>query len=53
VIALLDDTISGTLGLLLLLVEQSHLALAQANSMLTQMIASGYRSPVTSLEELL
>ncbi|MCL4490060.1 MAG: DUF3368 domain-containing protein [Chloroflexi bacterium] len=45
--------ISGTVGLLVRLVEQSHLSLSDANGLLTRMIASGYRSPVTDLSNLL
>jgi predicted nucleic acid-binding protein len=44
--------ISGTLGILLLVVEQDLLPLAQTDSLLKQLIISGYRSPVTSLTEL-
>lgn len=46
-------SISGTLGLLVLLVEQGVLTVAQADALLTQMISAGYRSPVVSLAELL
>ena len=44
--------VSGTLGVLVLLVEQGHLTLAQADNCLRRMIALGYRSPVKSLAAL-
>lgn len=45
--------ISGTLGLLLRLIEQEHLSLDQANAALAQMISAGYRSPLSNLRDLL
>lgn len=45
--------ISGTLGILLLLIEQNSLTVAQADSLLNQLIILGYRFPVASLSELL
>ncbi len=44
--------VSGTLGLLVRLVDQEHLTLSEADELLQRMIAAGYRSPVTSLAEL-
>ena len=44
--------ISGTLGLLLRLVDQDTLSEYEADALLAQMIASGYRAPVNSLAEL-
>ena len=44
--------VSGTLGVLVLLVEQGHLTLAQADNYLRRMISLGYRSPVKSLAAL-
>jgi predicted nucleic acid-binding protein len=44
--------VSGTLGVLVLLVEQGHLSLGQADECLRQIIALGYRSPVPSLAAL-
>jgi predicted nucleic acid-binding protein len=44
--------VSGTLGVLVFLVEQGHLSLGQADDCLRQMIALGYRSPVVSLAVL-
>lgn len=46
-------SISGTLGILPLSIERGHLTLTQADNLLSQMIAAGYRSPVQSLAELL
>ncbi len=45
--------ISGTLGILVRLVDQRHIVLADANAILVQMIASGYRAPVSDLASLL
>lgn len=44
--------ISGTLGMLLRLVESGNLSMEQANGYLATMVARGYRSPVKSLREL-
>lgn len=45
--------VSGTLGLLLRLVDLKILSLTEGDALLAQMIAAGYRSPVASLQELL
>jgi len=45
--------ISGTLGLLMRLIDLKALSLAEGDALLARMIAAGYRSPVTSLQELL
>lgn len=50
--AQLKIPISGTLGILLRLVQINVLALSEANEILGQMIAGGYRSPVEKLEDL-
>lgn len=44
--------VSGTLGLLLRLVDLRILSLNEADALLARMIAAGYRSPVASLHEL-
>jgi predicted nucleic acid-binding protein len=44
---------TGTLGILVLCVQQGHLVRDQANALLAEMIALGYRSPVESLTPLL
>ena len=44
--------VSGTLGVLSLLIQGNHLTLAEADSFLESMIAHGYRSPVSSLVDL-
>lgn len=44
--------VSGTLGLLLRLVDQGHLSLPEADNLLSSMIAAGYRSPIASLTEI-
>jgi predicted nucleic acid-binding protein len=44
--------ISGTLGLLLILVRKNYLSLEQANVALAQMIAAGYHSPSPDLRDL-
>lgn len=45
--------ISGTLGLLARLVDQDHLSRQEAGELLHRMISAGYRSPITSLAEIL
>lgn len=45
--------ISGTLGLLARLVDRGHLSKQEADDLLHQMISAGYRSPITSLDEIL
>ncbi len=45
--------VSGTLGILIMLVKNQHLTLAERNRMLQKLAAAGYRSPVETLEELL
>ena len=44
--------LSGTLGCLIVAVEKQLFTLPQANTFLAQMIAYGYRSPVTDLSSL-
>jgi len=46
-------TVSGTLGVLALLITQNHLTLTQANTHLQEMIACGYHAPVASLDDLI
>jgi len=45
--------ISGTLGMLELLVEEGRLPIGEADAVLSRMIEDGYRSPIQSLRELL
>lgn len=45
--------VSGTLGVLLLLVERGELSLEEGERLLALMRRQGYRSPVVSLRELL
>ncbi len=45
--------ISGTLGLLLRLIDLKIVSLAEGDDLLARMTAAGYRSPVDSLQELL
>jgi predicted nucleic acid-binding protein len=45
--------VSGTLGLLVRLIGQSHLTLVDANDLLHRMIVAGYRSPISDLGEIL
>lgn len=45
--------LSGTLGCLVIAVEQSYCSLANANEYLAQMIESGYRSPLRDIAPLL
>lgn len=44
---------TGTIGILVLCVRKSYLSLGQAESLLKEMIAKGYRSPVTDLGGLI
>lgn len=45
--------LTGTLGILIRLVREGHLPLATANSILAEMIACRYRTPVENLDDLL
>ena len=45
--------ISGTLGLLLRLIDLQVLSLTEADAQLAAMVAAGYRSPIASLQVLL
>lgn len=45
--------ISGTIGVLLHLIEQRHLTLAAADGLLARMRQAGYRAPVDTLQRLL
>ncbi len=45
--------LSGTLGVLTRLVDIGHLSLDEADALLLQMIAAGYRSPATSLRDII
>ena len=44
--------LSGTLGVLVRLVDIGSLRVKQADALLSRMVAAGYRSPVVSLQEL-
>jgi predicted nucleic acid-binding protein len=44
--------VSGTLGLLLLLVDSKFISLVIGDKLLTRMISAGYYSPVTTLQDL-
>lgn len=46
-------TVTGTLGILIRLVRDGHLMLADANALLSDMIARRYRSPVDRLDSLI
>jgi len=50
--AQLQVPVSGTLGILLRLVQIQALTMEQANALLALMVAKGYRSPVGDLGEL-
>ena len=45
--------VTGTVGVLIACVRQGHLSRQQANALLSDMIAAGFRSPVTDLSQLL
>lgn len=44
--------VSGTLGVLVRLIDIGSLSLEEADALLLQMVGAGYRSPVTSLQDL-
>ena len=44
--------VSGTLGLLVRLMDRGDLSLPEADRLLAEMIAAGYRCPVASLSEI-
>lgn len=44
--------VSGTLGLLALLLDSKHLHLTAADQLLQRMIEAGYHSPISSLSEI-
>jgi predicted nucleic acid-binding protein len=44
--------VTGTLGILALAVRRELMTLTQANTLLADMVAAGYRSPVERLDEL-
>jgi predicted nucleic acid-binding protein len=48
-----DVPLTGTMGILLAHVRGGSLSLAEANTILAQMIGRRYRSPVDRLDELL
>jgi len=52
VAAQMQVPVTGTLGLLVRLVEQGNLAEPEADVWLGRMIAAGYRAPVTNFGEL-
>lgn len=45
--------LSGTIGILVRLVREGFLTLSEGNQLLGQLLAAGYRSPVTALDDLL
>lgn len=45
-------SVSGTLGVLALLVRKGHISVAEAERYLEQMMQTGYRSPVKSVTEI-
>jgi predicted nucleic acid-binding protein len=49
----LGISLTGTLGILAVLVKQGQIPLAEGNRFLREMVAAGYRSPLTTLEEVL
>lgn len=44
--------VSGTLGLLRSLVDDGFISLTEANALLQKMIATGYRSPIDSVNKM-
>lgn len=45
--------VTGTIGILVVSIRQGRLIAAKANAVLADLIAQGYRSPVTTLDDLL
>lgn len=45
-------SVSGTVGLLIRLTAIDALSIAEADALLVEMIAAGYRSPITSLTQI-
>lgn len=50
---LLGVRLSGTLGVLARLVDAGRISVAEADQLLGAMLRSGYRSPISSISELL
>ncbi|MFB6232416.1 MAG: DUF3368 domain-containing protein, partial [Salinibacter sp.] len=48
-----DIPVTGTLGILVASVQQGYLSRTQANTLLTEMIDAGYRSPLNRVDSLL
>jgi predicted nucleic acid-binding protein len=48
-----DIPVTGTIGILLLNVQQGHLTQKTGNDLLTELIRLGYRSPFKTLDKLL
>jgi predicted nucleic acid-binding protein len=48
-----DVRLTGTVGILLALVRDGSLSLAEANAILAEMIERRYRAPVNRLDELI
>lgn len=49
----LQIPLSGTLGVLVRLIDSNQLTVDQGDQLLREMLAAGYRSPVTSLQAIL
>jgi predicted nucleic acid-binding protein len=49
----LGVSLTGSVGILAILVKQGELTLVQGDRLLQGMVAAGYRAPLTTLEELL
>jgi predicted nucleic acid-binding protein len=45
--------LTGTIGILAILVRQDQISLAEGDRLLHQMVVVGYRSPVTTLQDVL
>jgi predicted nucleic acid-binding protein len=49
----LDVRVSGTIGVLVRLVDSSHISVQEADGLLKAMVRAGYRSPVATLTGLI
>lgn len=49
----LNVRLTGTIGILVRLIHEGYLSLAEGNALLHQLLRVGYRSPIETLDELL
>jgi predicted nucleic acid-binding protein len=49
----LGISLTGTIGILAILVKQGDLTLVEGDRLLQEMVAAGYRAPLATLEDML